>query len=285
MLNPKHWREYALLMRLDRPIGNLLLLWPTLWALWIAAAGWPDWHVLTVFVLGVLLMRAAGCVINDYADRDIDAHVARTQHRPLAAGRVSSNEALALFALLTLSAFALVLTLNWLTIGLSFIGAALAASYPFMKRFTHLPQAYLGIAFGWAVPMAFAAQTHTVPMIAWLLLLATLLWAVIYDTFYAITDREDDRKIGVKSTAILFGQHDRLIIGILQIILLGVLIIIGQLAALNWPYYLGIVAGALFFAYQQWLTRHREPQAAFQAFLNNNWFGAAVFGGIFVNFL
>lgn len=283
MLKRENLREYALLMRLDRPIGNLLLLWPTLWALWIAAGGWPHWQVLTVFVLGVLLMRAAGCVINDYADRNIDPHVSRTQHRPLAAGRVTSKEALTLFALLTLSAFALVLTMNWLTIGLSFIGAALAASYPFMKRFTHLPQAYLGIAFGWAVPMAFAAQANHIPLIAWLLLLATLLWAVIYDTFYALTDRKDDLKIGVKSTAILFGKHVRLIIGILQIALLGLLVIIGNMAALSWPYYVGLAVGAGLFLYQQWLTRDAEPQAGFQAFLNNNWFGAAIFVGIFAS--
>ncbi len=276
--------QYILLMRLNRPIGIYLLLWPTLWALWVAAEGVPDLWVATVFVLGVVLMRSAGCVINDYADRKIDPFVQRTRNRPLAAGRVSAREALVLFVVLSLTAFALVLTLNWLTIALSAVGAFLAATYPFMKRHTYLPQVYLGLAFGWAVPMAFAAQTGEVPVVAWLLLIATVLWATAYDTMYAMVDRPDDIEIGVKSTAILFGEADRLIIGIIQALMVVVLLLVGSQLAMGWPYYAGVVVAALFMVYQQGLIRERDGMKCFQAFLNNHWVGMAVFAGIAGNY-
>lgn len=276
---------YTRLMRIDRPIGALLLLWPTMWALWIASQGHPDLLVVTVFLLGVFLMRAAGCVINDYADRAIDAHVSRTAARPLATGEASPREALILFVTLALLAFGLVLLMNPLTILLSMVAVALAASYPFMKRYTYLPQVHLGLAFGWAVPMSFAAQTASVPVVAWLLLLAVVLWAVAYDTMYAMVDRDDDIKIGVKSTAILFGESDRLWIGLFQIMLVGVLLIVGYQTMLGPWYYLGIGAAVLLCVYQQHLIRHRDPRACFRAFLNNNWLGGAVFAGIAVNFL
>lgn len=277
--------QYYLLTRLDRPIGIYLLLWPALWALWIAGEGQPDLVVVAVFVLGTVLMRSAGCVINDFADRKIDPHVARTQNRPIAAGRVSPREALVLFALLCLLAFALVLLLNPMTIVLSVPAVLLAASYPFAKRFTHLPQAHLGAAFGWAVPMAFAALTETLPPLAWLLFGITLLWAVAYDTFYAMCDREDDLKIGVKSTAILFGSADRFITAILQCLILAGLAWVGLWVGLGWIYALALSAAALLLVYQQWLIRHREPQACLAAFLNNHWFGALVFAGILFDFL
>ena len=278
-------REYALLMRLDRPIGIFLLLWPTLWALLIAGEGRPDPMVLMVFILGVVLMRSAGCVINDFADREIDGHVQRTRDRPLAAGRVSELEAKLLFLLLCLLAFGLVLLLNTLTIMLSFVGALLAASYPFMKRVTHLLQVYLGAAFGWSVPMAFAAQTGTVPPIAWLLFTATVLWATAYDTMYAMVDREDDLVLGVKSTAILFGDADRQIIGIIQVMVLVCLLMIGYQAKLGLYYYGGVLVAAALAAYQQGLIRYREREGCFRAFLNNNWFGAAVFTGLLLDYL
>ena len=278
-------REYALLMRLHRPIGILLLLWPTLWALWIAAAGRPSWHVFVVFVAGTVLMRSAGCVINDYADRDFDPHVARTRDRPLAAGRVSAREALVLFVVLALIAFALVLTLNLFTILLSFVGAALAASYPFMKRYTHLPQFYLGAAFGWGVPMAFAAQSGRLPVEAWLLFLATLCWAVAYDTAYAMVDRDDDLKIGVKSTAILFGRADRVMIALFHALTLGLLVWTGARVGLGLPYYIGLVVAAGLAGYQQRLLRKRDRDDCFRAFLNNNRFGAVVFAGVALDYL
>jgi 4-hydroxybenzoate polyprenyltransferase len=278
------WRErlghYWRLMRFDKPIGILLLLWPALWALWIAGQGRPNALVFAVIVAGVVVMRAAGCVINDYADRDFDPHVARTRLRPVAAGLVSPKEALALFVGLCLFAFGLVLLLNGFTILLSVPGAFLAASYPFMKRYTHLPQAYLGIAFGWAVPMGFAAQTDSIPPVGWALFVATVLWALIYDTMYAMVDREDDLQIGVKSTAILFGDHDRQIIGGLQLLMLAILAGIGLRLGLSAPYYAGLVAGAGLFAYQQRLIYHRDRADCFKAFLNNHWFGAAVFAGL-----
>ncbi|GMQ89445.1 MAG: 4-hydroxybenzoate octaprenyltransferase [Gammaproteobacteria bacterium] len=277
--------QYAKLMRLDRPIGIFLLLWPTLWALWIASEGSPDLLVLLVFVSGVVLMRSAGCVINDYADRNFDPRVERTSDRPLAAGRVRPREALALFAALCLTAFGLVLLMNRLTIMLSFVGVVLAALYPFMKRFTHLPQVFLGAAFGWAVPMAFAAQTGDVPKVAWLLFVATVLWATAYDTMYGMVDREDDLKIGVKSTAILFGEADRAIIATIQILLLAALLMVGQTASLGGYYYFGLLLAAGLALYQQYLIRERDPIACFQAFLNNNWFGAAVFTGIVLDYL
>ena len=277
--------QYAQLMRLDRPIGIFLLMWPMLWALWIASEGYPDLLVLLVFTSGVVLMRSAGCVINDYADRKFDPHVERTRDRPIAAGRVRPKEALALFAALCLTAFGLVLLMNRLTIVLSFAGAVLAALYPFMKRFTHLPQVFLGMAFGWAVPMAFAAQTGDVPKVAWLLFVATVLWATAYDTMYGMVDREDDLKIGVKSTAILFGEADRAIIATIQILLLAALLMVGQTAGLGGYYYFGLLLAAGLALYQQYLIREREPKACFQAFLNNNWFGAAVFTGILLDYL
>jgi 4-hydroxybenzoate polyprenyltransferase len=277
--------QYAYLMRLHKPIGIFLLLWPTLWALWIAGEGSPSPLVVIVFIAGVVLMRSAGCVINDYADRDFDQHVARTRDRPIAAGRVKPKEALILFALLCVLAFGLVLLMNRLTIWLALAGGFLAATYPFMKRYTHLPQVYLGAAFGWAVPMAFAAQTGSVPKVAWLLFIATVLWATAYDTMYGMVDREDDLKIGVKSSAILFGESDRLVIGIIQILLLLALIFAGQVAELGAYYYFGLLLASILVLYQQYLIRRREPQACFKAFLNNNWFGAAVFGGIVLNYL
>lgn len=277
--------QYLLLMRVHRPIGILLLLWPTLWALWIAGAGRPDPHVFTVFVIGVVLMRSAGCVINDYADRKLDPLVERTRERPLASGRVSPREALVLFAVLGLCAFALVLTLNRLTIALSFIGIALAASYPFMKRWTWLPQPYLGATFGWAIPMAFAAQTGAVPPVAWVLFIVTVLWATVYDTQYAMVDRPDDIKAGIKSTAILFGDNDRAIIGILQLTVLFGLFLAGQRAGLgNWFGY-GLWAGLALFAYQQKLIRRRTAKGCFRAFLNNSWFGLAIFTGIALDYV
>jgi 4-hydroxybenzoate polyprenyltransferase len=277
--------QYAYLMRLHRPIGIFLLLWPALWALWIAGEGSPDPLVVFVFVAGVVLMRSAGCVINDYADRDFDPHVARTRERPIAAGRVKPKEALVLFAVLCLLALGLVLLMNSLTIWLSLVGALLAVTYPFMKRYTHLPQVYLGAAFGWAVPMAFAAQTGEVPRVGWLLFVATILWATAYDTMYGMVDREDDLKIGVKSTAILFGDSDRLIIAIIQVVLLLALVLAGQAAGLGIYYYFGLLLATTLLVYQQYLIRERRPAACFKAFLNNNWFGAAVFGGIVLDHL
>ncbi len=277
-------KQYWLLARFHRPIGILILLWPTLWALWVAGDGTPDTLVVAVFVLGVVLMRAAGCVINDYADRNFDPHVERTKTRPIAAGKVAPKEALRVFAALVLTAFALVLLMNRYTVLLSFIGAFLAASYPFMKRHTHLPQAYLGMAFGWAVPMAFAAQTNSIPALAWVMYLAVLLWALVYDTMYAMVDKDDDLKIGVKSTAIWFGEHDRKIMAILQIIILGLLAAVGQMAHLQWPYYLGLLVAAGFSAYQQKLLVSRDKALCMQAFLNNNGFGLAVFAGVWLNY-
>ena len=277
--------QYAHLMRLNRPIGIFLLLWPTLWALWIAGEGHPDLLVISVFVGGVVLMRSAGCVINDYADRNLDPHVERSKDRPIAAGRVKPKEALLLFMVLSLSAFGLVLLMNRLTIYLSLVGVALAATYPFMKRYTHLPQVYLGAAFGWAVPMAFAAQTGSIPKVAWLLFVATVLWATVYDTMYGMVDREDDIKIGVKSTAVLFGEADRFIIAIIQLLFLTALLFVGQAADLGGYYYFGILLAAALSIYQQYLIRNREPQFCFQAFLNNNWLGAAVFSGLVLHYL
>lgn len=278
-------REYALLMRLNRPIGIFLLLWPALWALLVAGEGRPDPLVLMVFILGVVLMRSAGCVINDFADRRIDGHVQRTRDRPLAAGRVSALEAKLLFVLLCLLAFGLVLLLNTLTILLSFVGALLAATYPFMKRVTHLPQVYLGAAFGWSVPMAFAAQTGSVPPIAWLMFTATVLWATAYDTMYAMVDRDDDLVLGVKSTAILFGESDRYIIGIIQAMVLVCLLMIGHQAELGLYYFAGVFVASGMAVYQQALIRYREREGCFRAFLNNNWFGAAVFLGLLLDYL
>lgn len=277
--------EYSLLMRLHKPIGILLLMWPTLWALWIAAGGVPDMHILVVFVLGVVLMRSAGCVINDFADRRFDAHVERTRDRPIAAGRVSPREALTLFALLCLLAFMLVLTLNRLTILLALAGAVLTVAYPFLKRFTHLPQIWLGASFGWSVPMAFAAQTGTVPQLAWLMFIAVILWAVVYDTMYAMVDREDDLKLGVRSTAILFGDADRALIGLLQALLLLALWLVGHQAGLGAWYHAALGVAAALSLWQQYLIRDRYPPDCFRAFLNNHYYGMAVFIGILLHYI
>ena len=272
---------YARLIRLDKPIGIFLLLWPTLWALWIAARGVPDLHVLVVFVLGVFLMRSAGCAINDFADRDIDPHVERTRDRPLAAGLISPKEALVVFAVLALLAFALVMTLNPLTRWMSLGGVLLAASYPFMKRYHYLPQVHLGIAFAWAIPMAFTAQTGELPPPSgWLLFISAVLWTTAYDTMYAMADREDDIKVGVKSTAILFGEMDKLIIGVLQVLFLFGMWLLGREEKLGWPYDISLAVAAIFALYQQFLLRLRDPQDCFRAFLNNNWLGMALFAGI-----
>lgn len=277
--------QYYLLTRLHKPTGMLLLLWPTLWALWIAAGGVPELHILLVFVLGVVLMRSAGCVINDYADRNFDPHVRRTRERPIAAGKVSPREALLLFSVLCAAAFALVLTLNRHTLYLSFGALLLAAIYPFAKRYTQLPQLVLGAAFGWAIPMAFAAVQGRVPQLGWLLFTVNVLWATAYDTFYAMVDRDDDLKIGVKSTAILFGESDRQIVGVLQGLVIGGLLLVGQLAGLGVYYYLGLLVAAGLALYQQYLARNRDRAGCFQAFLNNNWLGAAVFAGISLHYL
>lgn len=277
--------NYAYLIRLDRPVGIWLLLWPTLWALWIAAEGVPHLGVLVVFTLGVIFMRSAGCAINDYADRKVDGKVARTKDRPIVSGKVSPKEALGVFAVLSISAFVLVLFMNPLTIYLSLGGVALAVSYPFMKRYHFLPQVHLGAAFGWAVPMAYAAQSNEIPPIAWLLFLATVLWATAYDTMYAMADREDDIKIGVKSTAILFGDADWIMIGIIQIMLIITLLMIGSHAELGTYYYLGVFIASLFAVYQQYLIVDRDPAMCIEAFLNNNWFGMSIFAGIALDYV
>ena len=275
---------YLKLMRADRPIGTLLLLWPTLWALWLAAAGLPRWDLLVIFALGVFLMRSAGCVINDYADRDFDGRVARTASRPLATGAVTKKEALILFAALCALAFVLVLFTNRMTILLSLVAVALAGLYPFMKRYTHLPQVVLGAAFGWSIPMAFAAQTGSIPQGAWLVFIANLLWTVVYDTFYAMVDRDDDIKIGIKSTAILFGDDDKLITGCLQICVLFTLMLVGSQFHLGYWYYVALIGVAGLFVYQQLLIRERQRDACFRAFLHNNWVGLTIFGGIALHY-
>ncbi|WP_222889030.1 4-hydroxybenzoate octaprenyltransferase [Enterobacter sp. C2] len=276
---------YHRLMRTDKPIGALLLLWPTLWALWVATPGVPPLGILVVFIAGVWLMRAAGCVVNDYADRKFDGHVKRTANRPLPSGAVSEKEARNLFVVLVLLAFVLVLTLNLMTILLSVAALALAWTYPFMKRYTHLPQVVLGAAFGWSIPMAFAAVSESVPLSCWLMFFANILWAVAYDTLYAMVDRDDDVKIGIKSTAILFGRHDKLIVGILQVLVLVLMAAVGWLNGLGWAFYASIaVAGALFI-WQQKMIVHRDRDACFKAFLNNNYVGLALFVGLAVSYL
>ncbi len=278
--------EYARLMRLDRPVGTRLLLWPALWALWVAGAGRPEPQVLIIFVLGVFVMRAAGCVINDYADRDIDPHIRRTRDRPLAARRVSPLEALVLFAVLNLIALYLVTRLNPLTIKLAVIGALLTVTYPFFKRFFPLPQLYLGISFGgWSVLMAFAAEAAVLPRVAWVLYIAAVMWAAIYDTIYAMVDREDDLKIGVKSSAILFADLDRFLIGAMQLMMLWALVLVGRNMHFgNW-YYAGVVAAAVLFVWQQWLIRKREPGGCLRAFLNNQYVGLVIFVGILLQYI
>jgi len=277
-------RQYMLLTRMHKPIGTFLLLWPCLWALWIAADGVPDPLVLAVFVVGTFLMRSAGVAINDYADRNIDPYVARTAGRPLAAGLISPREALAVATTLALVSFALVLLMNRLTVQLSVVGVLLAASYPFAKRHTHLPQVHLGAAFGWAVPMAFAAQADALPPIAWLVYVAAILWATIYDTMYAMADRPEDLKIGVKSTAILFGDADLKILLLLQGLFFTALWLIGQVAGLGAPYLAGLAVAAGLAIHHQRMIRHRDPDACFRAFLHNNWLGAAITAGIVADY-
>lgn len=275
---------YIQLMRLDKPIGILLLLWPTLSALWIAAEGLPDITVLVVFILGVILMRSAGCAINDFADREIDGSVWRTQNRPLATGELTARQAIYVFIGMALVAFILVSMLNTLTIWLSLGGVFLAATYPFMKRYTYFPQIYLGMAFGWAIPMAYAAQTNSVPVMAWLLFLANIIWTTMYDTFYAMADREDDLLAGVKSTAVLFGDDDLIIQGMMQVAYIFVMVLIGVQLEMSFIFYLGLcVAGGLF-AYQQFLAKDRQPQRCLQAFLNNNWVGLAIFLSLVIHY-
>ena len=272
---------YARLMRWDKPIGAWLLLWPTWWALWLASSGWPETKILLVFTAGVFLMRSAGCVLNDFADRHIDGHVERTRERPLASGKVSKREALLLAALLGSCALSLlVLLCNAYTICLAFVGAGLAIIYPLLKRVTSLPQVGLGFAFTWGVPMAFAAITGSISGTAWFLFATGVVWSVIYDTLYAMKDREDDEKIGVKSTAILFGAKDRVIIAALQLLFLLLLIILGQLFQLQLIYYACLLIVGALFIYQQYLIKDRVPIRCFQAFLNNNWVGFAIFAGI-----
>ena len=286
---PPAWREragvYWRLIRADRPIGIYLLLWPALWALWIAADGIPPLWTLLVFVLGTALMRSAGCAINDFVDREFDGRVERTAQRPLATGAVKPREAVVVFAVLALLAFALVLTLNGRTIAHSFIAVALAATYPFTKRYTHVPQLVLGVAFGWAVPMAFTALQGQVPAVAWILFAATVVWALIYDTMYAMVDRDDDLKIGVKSTAILFGRYDRGIIALLQLCMLLLLWRAGEMAARGALYDSGLLGAAALFVFQQWLIRGRGRAACFRAFLNNHYVGMVVFVGLFADYL
>ncbi|HEV7137281.1 MAG TPA: 4-hydroxybenzoate octaprenyltransferase [Steroidobacteraceae bacterium] len=278
--------EYGRLARFDRPIGTWLLLWPALWALWVAGAGRPDQKVLIVFALGVVVMRAAGCIINDFADRNIDPHVKRTRARPLAARRVSPTEALVLFVVLGAAALWLVTRLNLFTVKLAVIGAALTVSYPFVKRFFPLPQLYLGISFGgWSVPMAFAAQGDSLPRIAWVLYIAAVIWAAVYDTIYAMIDREDDITIGIKSSAILFADMDRVLIGALQAMMLLALVLAGRDMSFGGWYYAGLAAAGLLFLQQQWLIRAREPAACLRAFLNNNYVGMAIFIGVLLQYV
>ncbi|WP_330542500.1 4-hydroxybenzoate octaprenyltransferase [Aeromonas hydrophila] len=285
LLTKERGLAYVQLARIDKPIGTLLLLWPTLWALWLAADGLPDLWTLLVFVVGVFLMRSAGCVINDYADRNFDGHVKRTAGRPLPMGKVKPREVLALFGVLALISFALVLTMNPLTIGLSFAALLLAVCYPFMKRYIPIPQLVLGMAFSWSIPMAYAAQANALPAVAWLVFLANLLWTIAYDTQYAMVDRDDDLKLGLKSSAILFGRHDKRIIGALQLLTLLILLLVGQLSELGSSYYWSLLAAAALFVYQQRLIRERQREACFLAFLNNNYVGALIFAGVVINYL
>lgn len=281
--NMTKWQAYSRLMRIDKPIGALLLLWPTLWALWLAKMAVPPLHILAVFVAGVFVMRAAGCVINDYADRKVDGHVERTKHRPLASGAVTAKEAKYLFVVLGLIAFALVLSMNLMTIMLSIVGLALAWVYPFMKRYTHLPQVVLGAAFGWAIPMAWSAVSESLPLVCWLVFLANICWTVAYDTQYAMVDRDDDLKIGVKSTAILFGRYDKFIIGLLQLATLVLMAWVGMILDLNGAFYWTLLLAGGLFVYQQKLIAERDRQACFRGFLNNNYVGLVLFLGVLMN--
>ncbi|OAT31614.1 4-hydroxybenzoate octaprenyltransferase [Proteus myxofaciens] len=278
------WQAYSRLMRIDKPIGALLLLWPTYWALWIAAKGFPDWHILLVFTIGVFSMRAAGCVINDFADRKVDGRVERTKNRPLPSGAVTEKESKIIFAVLVLISFVLVLTLNAMTIWLSIAGLALAWFYPFVKRFSNLPQLILGMAFGWSIPMGFAAVSESLPLVCWLLFLVNIIWSVVYDTQYAMVDRDDDLKIGVKSTAILFGRYDKLIICILQLAMLILLVGVGILLNMKGIYYWSLLLVTALFIYQQKLIAERKRAPCFQAFMNNNYVGFVLFAGILFSY-
>jgi 4-hydroxybenzoate polyprenyltransferase len=278
--------QYEKLMRLDKPIGILLLLWPTLWALWLSALGRPNWILVWIFTLGTVLMRSAGCVINDYADRDFDPHVARTRERPLAAGKVSTKEAMMLFAALVVCAFCLILPLSsMLVLELSVVALFLAASYPFTKRFLAVPQAYLGVAFGFGIPMAYAAQLDSVPAEAWWLLLANVFWAMAYDTEYAMVDRADDLRIGIKTSAITFGNYDVAAVMLCYALALGLIAWVGSGAGRGWGFFGGVVVAAGIAGYHYTLIRSREPARCFKAFLHNNWIGASVFAGIALDFL
>lgn len=283
MLAKEKITVYCQLMRLHKPIGIFLLLWPTLWALWLAAHSLPDTKILIIFIVGTVIMRSAGCVINDIADRHFDGHVKRTRERPLVTGRVTLKEAISLFLLLCCSAFILILFLNSFTQLLAIGGLCLAILYPFTKRFTYWPQLVLGAAFGWAVPMAFAAQTNTLSTTAWALFMIAILWPLAYDTIYAMVDREDDRLIGIKSTALLFESYDRLFIGIIQVIIIVLLWLIGQWQQLGYSYYVGLALGTLHFIYQQYLIKDRIPERCFKAFLSNNWFGLIIFIGLIIS--
>jgi 4-hydroxybenzoate polyprenyltransferase len=277
--------EYLRLMRLDRPIGIWLLLWPTLWALWVAGNGRPDPKVLVVFVLGVTVMRSAGCIVNDFADRNVDPHVRRTRERPLAARRVTPIEALLLFVGLLAAALWLVTRLDLFTLRLACVGAAITVSYPFLKRFFALPQLYLALAFSWGVPMAFAALLGALPRVTWIMFVATIIWVTVYDTLYAMVDREDDLKIGVQSSAIVFADMDRIIVGVLQLMMLLALLLMGRSLHFGWAYLAALGAAATFFVYQQWLIRARDPDACLRAFLNNHYVGMSIFIGIVLEYI
>ncbi len=279
------WNDYLKLMRMDKPVGSLLLLWPVYWALWIASEGEPSVSTLIIFTLGVFVMRSAGCVINDYADRNFDGKVKRTNQRPLAAGRLSEGNALFLFIALCALAFALVILTNWQTIALSFAALLLASAYPFAKRYTHMPQVVLGAAFSWGIPMVFTAETNTLPKTAWVIYFTNLLWVIAYDTFYAMVDRDDDLKIGVKSTAVLFGDMDKVITGCLQVLTLFGMLLIGDNAKLGWIYSIGVAVCAGLFVYQQYLIRNREREQCFKAFKNNQWVGVVLFVAIAADYL
>lgn len=279
----KNFYHYALLMRVHRPIGTLLLLWPTLWAVWLASNGHPSSKYIVIFILGTFLMRSAGCVINDYADYQFDGYVDRTKDRPLATGKISRKEALYLFGGLSALAFLLVIQLNLKTILLACIGLLITILYPFTKRFFAMPQLILGFAFAWGIPMAFAAQLNQLPLLTWLIFFAAILWIIVYDTMYAMTDRQDDLKIGIKSSAILFGQWDRFIIAILQISILAILVSVGIWQEFSVVFYISLLFVSILFIYQQILISDRQPQKCFQAFLNNNWVGLAIFLGVLMS--